>query len=399
MPIRSGGEAFLFTIDRTTYRSPNYDERPAGTAISAIVLHHGAGTRASDLAWLCNPASDVSAQYYVCRDGTIYQLVDDAKRAWHAGESALAGVPHVNDYSIGIEAEHTTDPKLIAAGNPAHTDWPPVQQAAIVWLIRKLVADYPRITADRTVSHRAVALPAGRKPDPSHAPFAPEPSFRAWVSGVFAAMYDVAASPVTRPYTEDSPILAVPPGDEETFVAALLERAVGGNYDAKAVNEIARGYWAVCQRAGVDAWLAAGQCMHETGWLTSFWSARPQRNSAGLGVTGEWRDGLPTNPAPGPDWAYNSQRRRWERGLSFPTWVKHAIPAHVGRLLAYAVLPAYQTPEQAALVQYALSVRTLPTAYYGTAPTLKGLDRQWAAGPGYGGRVAAAANRLRGIVA
>lgn len=396
----------MFVIDRTTWRSPNYDERPAGTAISAIVLHHGAGTKQSDLSWLCNPASEVSAHYYVTRDGTIYELVDPRERAWHAGVSALAGVPHVNDYSIGIEAEHTTDPKVIAAGNPAHTDWPPVQQAAIAWLIRKLVADYPRITADRTVSHRAVALPAGRKPDPAHAPFAPEPSFRAWVSGVFAAMYDVAASPVTRPYTEDSPILAAPPGDEETFVAALLERAVGGNYDDKAVNEIARGYWAVCQRAGVDPWLAAGQCMHETGWLGTtereFWSARPQRNAAGIGC-----DADPTAHAgDGKPGAYNTVRSRYEHGLSFPRWVPDprypqqitSIEAHIGRLLAYAVLPSYQTPAQSELVGKALTVRSLATTHWGMAPKVGQLGGRWAPSKSYGGRVAQAANRLRGIV-
>ena len=41
------------------------------------------------LNWLCNPESEVSAHYFLHRDGTIVQLVDETKRAWHAGEAYL----------------------------------------------------------------------------------------------------------------------------------------------------------------------------------------------------------------------------------------------------------------------------------------------------------------------
>ena len=166
-------------VDSTTYRSPNHSERRQ--PISALVLHHGAGTRQSDLAWLCNPASKVSAHYYVCRDGTIYQLVDDSRVAWHAGASQFDGRTDVNAFSLGIETEHTTDPKA----GPLHADWPPVQLDALAWLCRQKMAQYA-IPPDRVVSHRAVATPPGRKDDPAHAPLGPEPNFRAWVERTLA---------------------------------------------------------------------------------------------------------------------------------------------------------------------------------------------------------------------
>ena len=75
-----------FTIDSTTWRSPNFNNRPANTDIWAIVDHSCEGNPAgneqqSSLPWLCNPAKRVSCHYYVTREGVIYQLVDDDKRA------------------------------------------------------------------------------------------------------------------------------------------------------------------------------------------------------------------------------------------------------------------------------------------------------------------------------
>jgi hypothetical protein len=156
------------TIDSTTYRSPNYSTRNA--PISCLVLHHGGGTRKSDLDWLCNKASNAGTHYYVCRDGTIYQLVDDVHEAWHAGDSILAGVPDVNEYSLGIETEH----------KPGAT-WPGVQLDSLTWLCHRLMAQYD-IPTSRVVSHRAVAInPPGRKTDPADSPLGPEPLFRQWV--------------------------------------------------------------------------------------------------------------------------------------------------------------------------------------------------------------------------
>lgn len=168
-----------FTIDTHTWRSPNYDKRPAGTDIWALILHSCEGNppgneEQSSLPWLCNPATQVSSHYYVTRGGTIYQLVDDASRAWHAGVSMLNGVWYANDYSIGIELEHKR-------GAPPY---PQVQIDALTWLAQRLIAAYA-IPQHGIATHRQVAQNAGRN-DRSDPTDISDEQFAIWVAGLYA---------------------------------------------------------------------------------------------------------------------------------------------------------------------------------------------------------------------
>jgi len=72
-----------------------------------IVLHFTAMANASAaLARLCEPEHEVSAHYLIGRDGAVYQLVDEAQRAWHAGAGTWAGGGDVNSRSVGIELDN-----------------------------------------------------------------------------------------------------------------------------------------------------------------------------------------------------------------------------------------------------------------------------------------------------
>ena len=82
--------------------SPNFDDRKA--PVSIVVLHYtGMTDGASALARLTDAAAKVSAHYCIDEDGTIYRLVAEEHRAWHAGASLWRGVDDVNSASIGIE--------------------------------------------------------------------------------------------------------------------------------------------------------------------------------------------------------------------------------------------------------------------------------------------------------
>lgn len=84
--------------------SPNHGERAARKPVDMIVLHYtGMESAERAVRWLCDPESNVSAHYVVFEDGRIVQLVEEARRAWHAGKSYWAGETDINSRSIGIE--------------------------------------------------------------------------------------------------------------------------------------------------------------------------------------------------------------------------------------------------------------------------------------------------------
>ena len=86
-------------IDRP---SPNFDDR--ATAVSMVVLHYtGMPDCEGALDRMTSPDAKVSAHYCIDEDGTIYRLVDEEKRAWHAGKSHWRGISDINSASIGIE--------------------------------------------------------------------------------------------------------------------------------------------------------------------------------------------------------------------------------------------------------------------------------------------------------
>ncbi len=122
-----------------------------------LVLHYtGMKTLSAALDRLCDPKAEVSAHYLVARDGTVYRLVPEHRRAWHAGVACWAGERDVNGRSIGVELE-----------NPGHEfgyrAFPKKQMRALVALARGIVRRH-RIPARRVLGHSDVA--PRRKIDP-----------------------------------------------------------------------------------------------------------------------------------------------------------------------------------------------------------------------------------------
>lgn len=55
---------------------------------------------------LCDPHAEVSAHYLIGRDGTLWSLVPESERAWHAGAGTWRGLGDINSRSIGIELDN-----------------------------------------------------------------------------------------------------------------------------------------------------------------------------------------------------------------------------------------------------------------------------------------------------
>jgi N-acetylmuramoyl-L-alanine amidase len=135
--------------------SPNHDDRRL--PVSMLVLHY-TGMRSAEeaIARLADPAAKVSAHWLVAEDGTVVRMVDESRRAWHAGRSWWRGIDDVNSASIGIEIV-----------NPGHEfgyrPFPPEQMDAVEALVRSALARHAILPAN-VVGHSDVA--PVRKEDP-----------------------------------------------------------------------------------------------------------------------------------------------------------------------------------------------------------------------------------------
>lgn len=110
--------------------SPNYDNR--SREVSKIIVH-STECPSTDAALdiLTSRKSKVSCHYLICESGTIYRLVDDEKRAWHAGQSAWNNDKDINQCSIGIELDHRSP-------DEGSEEYPEEQITSLIHLLEEL---------------------------------------------------------------------------------------------------------------------------------------------------------------------------------------------------------------------------------------------------------------------
>ncbi|MBA4328848.1 MAG: 1,6-anhydro-N-acetylmuramyl-L-alanine amidase AmpD [Polaromonas sp.] len=148
--------------------SPNFGPRPAGAAVDLIVLHsislppgqYGTGQVhrlfMNELDWDAHPyfqgirGMQVSAHFFITRDGGLWQFVSCDQRAWHAGPSSYRGRSNCNDDSIGIELEGLEGSRFEAA-----------QYETLSSVCAALLRHYP---VQHIAGHEHIA--SGRKQDP-----------------------------------------------------------------------------------------------------------------------------------------------------------------------------------------------------------------------------------------
>jgi N-acetyl-anhydromuramoyl-L-alanine amidase len=149
-------------------RSPNFNARPPAAHVDLVVVHSislppgeygGDGVHrlfCNELDWDAHPyfksieGLQVSAHFFVRRNGELWQFVGCGDRAWHAGKSTWLGRDDCNDYSIGIELEGLEGGPFEAA-----------QYETLSGLCAALAQHYP---VQHVVGHEHVA--PGRKSDP-----------------------------------------------------------------------------------------------------------------------------------------------------------------------------------------------------------------------------------------
>lgn len=123
-------------------RKPNY-----------VIIHYTAQNSCEQtLRTFTTEKTQVSAHYVICRNGTVYHMLNDYLRAWHAGVAKWGNETDINSSSIGIEIDNNgTEPFSEAQLN------------TLVGLLASLKKAY-NIPAANFIGHSDIA--PGRKIDP-----------------------------------------------------------------------------------------------------------------------------------------------------------------------------------------------------------------------------------------
>lgn len=158
------------------HRGDGYDievvtSQNASERVRFLVLHFTAIDFATSLRVLTQPSSaPVSSHYLVpeSNDATyphddlrVYQLVDERRRAWHAGRSEWEDRSQLNDHSIGIEIVNKSrcepPPESTPGAEPGAVcffpEFDPAQIDLVIALSKDILARYPDITPTRIVGH------------------------------------------------------------------------------------------------------------------------------------------------------------------------------------------------------------------------------------------------------
>jgi N-acetylmuramoyl-L-alanine amidase len=122
-----------------------------------LIVHY-TGMQSCELALnrLCDEAAGVSAHYLIDEDGSVYRMVPEDMRAWHAGTSFWDGKRDLNSISIGIE--------LINPGHEYGYRPFPSEQLNSFTLLAQEIMDRHGIGPRNVLGHSDVA--PGRKTDP-----------------------------------------------------------------------------------------------------------------------------------------------------------------------------------------------------------------------------------------
>lgn len=150
----AGSQPYRLQIDRSIQAVSQ------SSRVSEVVLHYTVSDTPRALEILSK--RNVSSHYLITDETPprVYQLVDESRRAWHAGESEWYGRTSLNASSIGVE---------IVNQGPVEQGWEPYSEHQIetlVLLLRDIVARH-QIHARNVVGHSDIA--PQRKQDPGPA--------------------------------------------------------------------------------------------------------------------------------------------------------------------------------------------------------------------------------------
>lgn len=201
--------------------SPNSGPRRDGLLPELVVVHYTQmRSPAAALERLSAPEAQVSAHYLIGADGTLWQLVDEESRAWHAGAGSWRGRDDVNSRSIGIELD-----------NDGASPFPHPQIAALEGLLRSVLQRWA-IPPAGVIAHSDMA--PGRKRDPG-----PRFDWRGLARAGLSVWPDPGGDPA-RPLADSLDAIGYPPVAPALRLAAFRLRFRPGHAGPEDTTDRAR---------------------------------------------------------------------------------------------------------------------------------------------------------------
>lgn len=136
-------EPYFVGTTNFSMRRPNY-----------VIIHHTAQNSCEQtLKTFTQPHTQVSSHYVICKDGTVYHMLNDLLRGHHAGVGKWGSATDLNSSSIGIEIDNN--------GTEVFTE---AQIISLLDVLQRLKKTF-NIPVGNFIGHADIA--PGRKVDPN----------------------------------------------------------------------------------------------------------------------------------------------------------------------------------------------------------------------------------------
>ena len=140
------------------FYSPNFSLPKRRKKMIKFIVIHYTGMKSEDAAIkrLCDENKNVSAHYFIKKNGKIINLVPDLYIAWHAGKSKWKNYKSINKNSIGIEIQNP-------GHNNGYENFSSKQLGSLKVLLKTLIKKH-KINLKNVLGHSDIA--PERKKDP-----------------------------------------------------------------------------------------------------------------------------------------------------------------------------------------------------------------------------------------
>lgn len=147
--VNSAG-AVTVDLQPVWMRSPNHSGRGSSQITMVIVHHTGGPVIGPAINTFLSTGEGTSAHYLIDTDGQVLKMVQDDRRAHHAGEARWDGQSDINSISIGIEIVNSTGA------------YPAAQMTALLDLIAALRTAHTGINDWNIIGHSDIATTNGK---------------------------------------------------------------------------------------------------------------------------------------------------------------------------------------------------------------------------------------------